>query len=190
MVGSEQIHSMMFYCWDKDNKWLFFKAKNVDEWRMCVFWRSLQWPPCWSNMIQMKEFKLCECGRGFLHNTLFSKHTILEVFAKVELSIPVFYRTSSKVSEKQDIWIECDSMKLNFDNIHTQDNHQVCLLERTTWFKYFHMNETTESFGILLAILQASEFHNGLSGVWGKASCDMSCGVKTQTGVLQNGYCS
>jgi len=50
------------------------------------------------------------------------------------------------------------------------------------------MNETAASLGIDLAILQASEFHNGLSGTWGKASCKIKAAVKTLTGVWQNGY--
>ena len=50
------------------------------------------------------------------------------------------------------------------------------------------MNEIAASFGILLTILQASDFHRGLSGLFGKASCMMNAEVNTFTGVLENGY--
>ena len=49
------------------------------------------------------------------------------------------------------------------------------------------MNETA-AFGILLAILQASDFHGGLSGLQGKAWCKMKAVVNIMTDVYENGY--
>ena len=60
----------------------------------------------------------------------------------------------------------------------------------TTWFRYFHKKDTAASFGMLLAILHTSEFHGGLSGLCGKASCEMNAVVMILTGVWENEYCS
>ena len=107
------------------------------------------------------------------HIPSLSKYTCLINIVRVELLNCVLHQTSSKVPEKQDIWIECDLMRLVFDNIHTQDNQQVCFWTRqhdssiSTWMKQHHHLEYSQQFSNPLTSTGVCEVFEGkLHVIW------------------------